>query len=157
MAKIILGIAACLLCIGSALAQPGALELTHAWARATPAKAANGAAYLTMESTTADRLTGVATPVARHAELHHMTIEGNIMRMRQVAGIDLPAGTAVTLKPGAFHIMLLGLKHPLHAGDEFPLTLQFAKAGTRQVEVTVEGVAAMGAGGNSGMPMPMHH
>jgi periplasmic copper chaperone A len=86
--------------------------------------------------------------------------------MRQVAGIDLPAGTPVTLKPGAFHIMLLGLKQPLHKGETFSLTLEFAKAGKREVDVTVESIASMGpnkqesgSSGSSGMamPMPMHH
>lgn len=163
MSKFLLTVAAAGLCLVSvpAMAQ-STVQITDAWARATPAKAANGAAYLTMESRTPDRLTGASTPVAQHAELHHMTMHGNIMQMRQVAGIDLPAGKPVTLRPGAFHLMLLDLKQPLHQGEKFPLTLQFAKAGTRQVEVTVEGIASMGpnerAGSSgSGMSMPMHH
>jgi periplasmic copper chaperone A len=166
MPKIVVAIAACLLFSGAALAQSGSLQITDVWARATVAKAANGAAYLTVESQTADRLTGASTPVAEHAELHHMTMEGNVMRMRQVAAIDVPAGKPVTLKPGAFHIMLLGLKHPLHKGDKFPLALTFDKAGTRQVEVIVESIGSMGpnkaaSGGGNGMSMPMtmpmHH
>jgi periplasmic copper chaperone A len=161
MAKIVLAAAACLLFVGAASAQPGSLQITNVWARATPAKAANGAAYLTMQSGASDRLTGASTPVAANAELHHMTMQGNVMRMRQVASIDLPAGEPVTLKPGGFHIMLLGLKQPLHTGDKFPLTLHFVKAGDRQVEATVEGIASMGpsqpAGGGSAMSMPMHH
>jgi periplasmic copper chaperone A len=146
-------------------AQPaGAPVVTDAWARATPGKAVNGAAYLTIESAAADRLTGASTPIAGKAELHEMTMQGNIMRMRQIAGIDVPAGQPVTLKPGGVHIMLLGLRHPLKSGDAFPLTLDFAKAGARQVTVYVAGVGAMGPAGKStnhtnegggGMSMPM--
>jgi periplasmic copper chaperone A len=163
MSKVLCAMGACLCFAVVALAQSGSIQIKDAWARATPAKAANGAAYLTMQSSIPDRLTGASTPVAKSAELHHMTMEGNVMRMRQVAGIDLPADKPVMLKPGAFHIMLLGLKHPLRKGDKFPLTLDFAKAGTRQVDVTVEDVGAMGpngqagSGGSSGMAMPMHH
>jgi periplasmic copper chaperone A len=165
MSKMLLAAAAAaslLLAGAAAMAQSGSVQVTHAWARATPAKAENGAAYLTIEAATPDRLTGVSTPVANNAELHQMTMQGDVMRMRQVAGIDLPAGKPVTLKPGAFHIMLLGLKQPLKQGGHFPLTLVFAKAGTRQVEVTVEGVGAMGPNnqsGGGGMPMsvPMQH
>src|SRR5260370_989879 len=83
-------------------------------------------------------VTGRATPAANKAELHSMTREGSIMKMRPLAGIDLPAGRPVTLKPGAVHIMLLGLTEPLRAGQSFPLTLHFEKAGTQEVSVAVE-------------------
>jgi len=141
-----------------AFAQGGRVEVKDAWARATPSGAVNGAAYLTVQSASADRLTGVSTPVAGKAELHETTMAGGIMKMREVPGIDLPPGQAVTLKPGAVHIMLLGLKQPLKAGGTFPLTLDFAKAGQQQVSVAVEGVGAMGpnasGGGTMSMPMP---
>jgi hypothetical protein len=146
-------------------AQTKPVEVQNAWARATPAKAENGAAYLTLKSDDADRLTGISTPVAKKAELHKMTMEGTVVKMRQVAGIDLPAGQPVTLKPGAMHIMLVGLTAPLKVGQSFPLTLHFEKAGAQVVNVTVERVGAMGpqkdmgGGGHAGMPMPMpaHH
>jgi periplasmic copper chaperone A len=161
--KILPAFAAILWLAGTALAQAqtagaGSLEVKDAWARATPAKAANGAVYLTIESAVPDRLTGASTPVAGKAELHRMTMQGNVMRMRQIAGIDLPAGQPVTLKPGGLHIMLLGLKQPLKKGDKFPLTLDFAKAGAQTVDVSIEGVGAMGPNAASGgMPMPAHH
>lgn len=145
-------------------AQTKAVEVDHAWARATPAKAENGAAYLTLTSAAADRLTGISTPIAKKAELHKMTMEGTVMKMRQLAGIDLPAGQPVTLKPGAMHIMLVGLTEPLQTGQSFPLTLHFAKGGTQVVNVAVEQAGAMGpqkegGGGHMSMPMPMpaHH
>ncbi|HXP03924.1 MAG TPA: copper chaperone PCu(A)C [Stellaceae bacterium] len=136
-----------------AMAQTGDLQITNAWARATPGAAQTAAAYVTIISTTGDRLTGASTPVAQKAELHTMTMDGNVMKMRQVDGIDLPAGQGVTLKPGGYHIMLTGLAQPLTEGQTFPLTLTFDKAGTREVTVTVQKVGSMGPG----MDMPMHH
>lgn len=150
--------ASLMLLSGVALAQGGDVQITNAWARATPEGAATAAAYVTVESPAGDRLTGASTPVAQKADIHEMTMDGNIMKMRQVDGIDLPAGQAVTLKPGGYHIMMTGLTKPLKEGETFPLTLDFAKAGTKQVDVSVEKVGAMGpTGGDGGMTMPMHH
>ena len=149
----------CLLIAGAAAAQTGQIEVKDAWARATPGKAENGAAYLTIISPAPDRLVSVATPEAKQAGLHTMTMEGTVMKMRPLAGIDVPANQPVTLKPGGTHIMLEGLKEPLQAGKSFPLTLTFEKAGQRQVDVAVEKVGAMGPAGHAGMDMPMpgHH
>ncbi len=142
----------------TALGQTQPVEISNAWARATPGKAENGAAYVTVRSNTADRLTGVETPVAARAELHEMKMDNGIMKMRQVTGVDLPAGQAVALKPGGEHIMLFGLKQPLRAGESFPLTLDFEKAGKQQVTVKVEAAGAMGMdhNGPGGMSMPMN-
>ena len=141
-----------LLLAGTAAAQTGAVEVANAWARATPGMADTGAAYLTLQSPTDDRLTGVTTPAAEKAELHVMKMNGGIMEMRPLAAIDLPAGQKITLKPGAMHIMLLGLRAPLRAGQSFALTLHFAKAGAREVSVAVEKVGAMGMGAGTAMP-----
>jgi periplasmic copper chaperone A len=159
MSKILFAFALTLLCAGGAPAQTGSVQITGAWARATPAKAENGGAYLTLEATTGDRLIGASAPIAAKAELHRMTMTNGIMKMRQLASIDLPPGKKVTLKPGALHIMLIGLKKPLETGQTFPLTLDFAKAGKREVTVTVEKIASMGPDmtAGSGMKMPMHH
>jgi copper(I)-binding protein len=157
MSTKLIAFAAALLIAGAAAAQTGAVEVTDAWARATPGKAENGAAYLTLESATPDRLTGASTPVAKKAEFHTMTMEGGVMKMRPLAGIDLPAGQPVTLKPGAMHVMLLGLTESLHPGQSFPLTLYFEKAGTSEVTVAVAKAGAMGPETQTGgmeMPMP---
>jgi len=151
---------ALLLFVPLALAQGAGVEVKNAWARSTPAGAKIGAAYLTVQSSAGDRLTGASTPAAQTAQLHTMSMEGGVMKMRQVDGIDLPAGQPVTLKPGGYHIMLMGLGQPLKAGQSFPLTLTFAKAGSQTVNVTVQNVGAMGPGGQGGMEMPgmeMHH
>ena len=137
---------AILLLAGAASAQTGSLALKNAWARATPGRAETGAAYLTIEAAGPDRLTGVSTPVAGKAELHEMSMQGDIMKMRSLAAIDLPAGRTVVLKPGATHIMLMGLRRPLRVGESFPLTLEFEKAGQREVNVVVEKAGAMGPG-----------
>jgi periplasmic copper chaperone A len=143
--------------VAAALAQTGQVEITNAWARATPGGATTGAAYLTIVSPVADRLVGASSPVAKSAQLHTMTMQGNIMKMRPVAGIDLPAGKAVTLKPGGLHIMLTGLTAPIKDGQNFPLTLTFKNAGSKEVTVKVAKVGAMGpaagAGGMGGMRM----
>jgi copper(I)-binding protein len=133
-----------LLAGGTALAQPSGLEISNAWARATPGKAETGAVYLTLASPTADRLVAASTPAAKKAELHTMTMAGMVMKMRPLAALDIPAGRPVALKPGGLHIMLIGLAKPLQAGQAFPLTLTFAKAGARTVEVAVEKPGAMG-------------
>jgi periplasmic copper chaperone A len=141
------------------LAQNSDVQITNAWARATPGGAQTAAAYVTLQSDAGDRLIGISTPAAQKAEVHEMTMEGNVMKMRPVDGLDLPAGKSVTLKPGGYHIMLTGLAKPLEAGQTFPMTLDFTKAGEKQVTVRVEKVGAMGPGDGSatmpGMNMPM--
>ena len=158
MAKTPLALAASLLISAlisvAAIAQTGTVEITDAWARATPGGAENGAAYLTLRSPTADRLTGVSSPVAEKTQLHQMTNDGGVMRMREVSAIDLPAGQNVTLKPGGLHIMMMGLKHPLQPGQSLPLILTFEKAGKREVAAAVGRVGAMGPDTHSGTAHP---
>jgi copper(I)-binding protein len=142
----LLAFAASLVIASAALAQPSQLDVSNAWARATPGNAENGAAYVTIHSPTADRLVSAASPAAKKAELHTMSMQGMVMKMRPLAGLDIPAGQPVALKPGGEHIMLLGLHQPLREGQSFPLTLNFEKAGSRTVTVTVEKAGAAGPG-----------
>jgi len=125
-----------------------ALSTTAAWAdirveqpyaRATVPGQMAGGGYLQLQNTgkAADRLLSVSTGVSASAELHTMSMDGDVMRMREVDGIDVPAGQKVELKPGGLHIMFMGLKAPLKAGDSFPATLKFQKAGDVKVTVTV--------------------
>ncbi len=150
------------LAAAGAMAQGGAVEVKDAWARATPGGAQTAAVYATIVAPAGDRLTAVATPAAQKADLHTMTMDNGVMKMRQLDGIDLPAGQAVTLKPGGYHIMLTGLAKPLKEGDTVALTLTFEKAGSRDVTAPVQKIGAMGpntpAGGpRGGMDMPMKH
>lgn len=125
------------------------IEITTPWARATPGRVPNGAAYLTLRNRgrTADRLVGVASPAAGRLEVHTHIREGGVMRMRKVSAVDLPPGATVTFKPGGYHVMLMGLKAPLKEGGRFPMTLRFEKAGSREVTVKVMGIGAMGPDG----------
>ena len=150
MAKTLVVFTTALLVAAAAIAQTGKVETKDVWARATPGGAVNGAAYLTMQSPTADRLTGVTSPVADKAELHSATMEDGVMRMREISAIDLPAGQPVTLRPGGLHVMLIGLKQPLQPGETIPLMLEFEKAGKREVAAAVGKVGAMGPETHSG-------
>jgi protein SCO1 len=120
--------------------------IDRAWARATPGSATVSAAYLRIASTTGDRLIGLETSVARKAELHTSIQENGVMQMRELSGgVAIAAGQQIELQPGGpMHIMLIDLKQPLKAGDRFPLTLIFEKAGRRDVAVSVEKLGAMG-------------
>jgi copper(I)-binding protein len=119
----------------------GNLRIGHPFARATVPGQASGAAYMTIENSgkDGDKLVGVASPAASDSQIHSMTMDGTLMKMREVAAIDIQPAAKVSLKPGdAYHIMLTGLKQPLKAGDKFPLTLTFEKAGKVEVIVNVE-------------------
>jgi len=119
------------------LAAQAQVTVTEAWARATvPAAKASGA-FLQIESKTAARLVGVSSPVAT-AELHQMSMQDNRMAMAHVAAIDLPAGKAVQLAPGGYHVMLMGLKRQLKEGETVPLTLVVEGAGGKRENVDVQ-------------------
>src|SRR5437588_10925432 len=133
----ILAFAAGLAVASAAVAQPTQLEVDNAWASATPGKAENGAAYVTITSPTADRLVSASTPAAKKAELHTMSMQGMVMKMRPISGLDLPAGQPVSLKPSGEHIMLTGHNQPLRQDQSFPNTLDFEKAGHSTVTMTV--------------------
>ena len=95
--------------------------------------------YLTLVNvgTTADRLLGGTTPVAETVMFHSSINDNGIMKMRELAAIDLAPGAKVTLKPSGTHVMLVGLRQPLKQGGSFPLTLEFEKAGKVDVTVSV--------------------
>lgn len=125
--------------------QAGEVRIDHPYARATVPGQPSGAAYVTLENhgKTADRLIAADSPAAKKTEIHTMAMEGNVMRMRQVDGIELAPAATVVMKPGdGYHIMLLGLTQPLKAGDKLPLTLTFEKAGKVQLSVLVEDMKA---------------
>jgi copper(I)-binding protein len=118
----------------------GSLHIEHAYARPTPPGARTGGAYFTIRNAgrEADRLLRVSSPVAASAELHSMTMEGNLMKMRAVPSIDIPAGATVTLGSGGYHVMLVGLEHPLATGSVVPLTLTFERSGSIDVSAPVQ-------------------
>jgi copper(I)-binding protein len=116
------------------------IAITEPWSRETAEGQNAGGAFMTIANTgsAADRLTGGSSPVAGRVEIHTMTRENDVMRMRQLEdGLELPAGGEVTLKPGSFHVMLMDLKQPLKVGEKVPLTLNFKGAGTLETELEV--------------------
>jgi copper(I)-binding protein len=134
--------------VAPALAQGAdntSITVEQPWARATPTGAKTGAAYMTLDnkSGTADRLTGASSDVADKLQIHEMKVENGVMQMREVPdGLPIPAGGSVVLKPGSYHVMLIGLKKPLTAGEKIPLTLTFEKAGNISVTVPVQAMNA---------------
>lgn len=131
------------------------IAITAPWSRETAEGQDAGGAFMTIANTGtgADRMTGGSTPVAGEVQVHTVDMANGVMRMRQLTdGLEIPAGGSVTLKPGSFHIMLMGLKRPLEQGDAIPLTLTFEKAGPVEVELVVEPVGSQGpdaAGGSN--------
>lgn len=123
----------------------GDLEVVHPWARASAGPAKSGGAYMTIKNagSTADRLLSVSSTVAKKTHLHTTVMENNVMKMRPVDAISIPAGGMVELKPGSFHVMFMGLKQPFMEGDMFPLTLTFDTAGTLDIKVYVTEAGAM--------------
>jgi copper(I)-binding protein len=123
----------------------GAITIGHPWARAAGANA-NGAAFMTLRNAgqQPDRLLSATTPIARTVELHTHIRDGEVMRMRPVADIPLPAGQTVHLRPGGLHVMLIGLTEPLRQGATVPLTLRFERAGEVTVQLEIQAAGARG-------------
>lgn len=107
----------------SALAKQGGVQVDGAWIRATVKGQQVTGGFMDLTSAQALTLVGFESPIARRAELHEMAMDGDVMRMRQIDALALPAGATVSLKPGGHHLMLTGLKQPLSEGDTVPLTL----------------------------------
>jgi copper(I)-binding protein len=121
----------------------GAIAIDHPYARATASGQPIGGGFMKFANrgSAADKLIAASAAVSTSVELHTMRMEGDVMRMRQVDAIELPAGGTVELRPGGLHLMFIGLKAPLKAGETFPLTLRFEKAGEVTVQVSVEAPA----------------
>jgi len=123
------------------------LHITHPFTRATPPGGQVAGAFMSIENRgkDTDRLVSVTSPVAGIAQIHEMAMDGGVMKMRAVKGIELKPGATVMLAPGGYHLMLEGLKQPLKEGDEIALLLTFERAGSIEVRAKVE---AMGASRN---------
>lgn len=119
------------------------VEVQNAWARPTfvgMGGKVTSAVYMTLvnRGSEADRLVDVTADIAEAAEIHESYKEGDIMKMRPVeGGLEIPGGGQVQLRPGGYHIMLIGVRRPLKPGDKFTITLRFEKSGERQVTVEV--------------------
>lgn len=138
------------LALGLAASAQAQVSVSGAWARGTVEGQKATGAYMQLRSAEAMVLVGVESPAAGVVEIHEMRMEGNTMRMRAIPRLELPAGQAVDLKPGGYHIMLMNLKAPLKKGESVPIRLKFqGKDGKpQQVEVKAEvrDLTASGAG-----------
>lgn len=132
---------AALLIAGCGAPKAPDIAVRDGWAGATAPGQDGAALYLTIVNRGGgdDRLIEVVVPRARHAMLHGSSMEGGIMRMRSLRdGLAIPAAATVTLAPNGMHVMLAGVESPLRPGEEFPVTLRFAKAGAKKVTIKVE-------------------
>ena len=139
----------------------GTLVIEHPWARATPGGAQIGGGYLSVDNkgSAPDRLVGGSFQASSGFELHEMSMDGGIMKMRPTGPLEIPAGGKLTLDPSAKHIMFTGLKRGLKKGESIDGTLVFEHAGTVPVTFEVEGIGARAPGkadaaGHAGHSMP---
>lgn len=119
----------------------GDIRIDHPYARPSVAAQSSGAVYLSIENLgkSPDQLVSATSPVANSVELHTMSMQGNVMKMREVANIEInPSEKIVMTRGHGYHIMLIGLKQPLKPGDKVPLTLHFKKAGKVETQATVQ-------------------
>lgn len=119
------------------------LEVHHAWAAPTPGGVDVSAGYLTISNHTQaqDRLVSASSPRAARIEVHEMSMDGGVMRMRPMEALVIPAGGEVALSPGGAHLMFYGVREPFVQGQTIPVRLTFANAGAVDVTLTVQRAA----------------
>ena len=137
----------------------GSLDISNPWSRATPKGASVAAGYMkiTNNGSAPDRLVSGSSDVASKFEVHEMTMENGVAKMRPVkGGLEIKPGESVELKPGSFHVMFVGLKKPLSAGEHFKATLTFEKAGPVSVDYDVLAMGSQPSGSMPGMKTHGH-
>jgi periplasmic copper chaperone A len=146
IAPTLLALGAAMTLAATGFAQAQTLKVEGAWVRsAVPGQQGTGA-FMKLTATEPMQLVGFSTPVAGVAQVHEMKMEGDVMRMRAVASLDLPAGRTVELKPGGYHLMLMDLKQPLVKGSTVPISLVLRDAkGESKLDLNVPVLAAPAA------------
>jgi copper(I)-binding protein len=132
----------------------GAITVVGPWLRATPPRAPVAGGYMTIRNSGAapDRLTGASVDFAKKGDVHEMTMDKGVMKMRALPnGLEIKPGQSVTLSPSSFHIMFMGLKRQIKEGETIPGAVDFEKAGTIAVQFTVESIGAK-TGPDGGKP-----
>ncbi|MEW6693937.1 MAG: copper chaperone PCu(A)C [Pseudomonadota bacterium] len=138
--------AGALLALGAA-AWAQSVKIDEPWVRGTVAQQKATGAFMRLTAPEPMRLVAGESPVAGVVEIHEMAMNGDVMRMRAIPGLALPAGRPVELKPGGYHVMLMDLKRPLAGGEKVPLTLVFENAaGQRVTQSVTADVKALGMG-----------
>jgi copper(I)-binding protein len=134
------------------------VTVTQPWVRGTVAPQKTTGAFMVLKATSDAKLVSASSPSAKQVEIHEMVMVNNVMRMRPIAEIPLPAGKEVALKPGGYHIMLMGIEHQLKQDDVVPITLTVresdGKSRTVEVKAEVRDLAASGA--SKSMPHDKH-
>ena len=126
-------------------AKVGSMQIENAYTRATvPGQQVAGGFMKIENKGGTDLLVSASSPVAGEVQLHEMAMEGNVMKMRQVKDIPVPAGGMVELKPGGMHLMFMNIKAPLASGETVPVKLKFAKAGEVEVKMPVNAMGSPG-------------
>ena len=131
-------------CLGAAPALASDIHIEMTYARATPAGATTAAAFMVIrnDAKADDTLVSAVSPSAKIVQIHEMTMVGGIMRMREVqGGLKVPASGTVSLRPGGYHIMLIGVVRPMQKGQSFSLSLHFKNAGDVSVSVPVRSLS----------------
>lgn len=131
------------------------VKVEDAWVRGTVATQKATGAFMRLTPSTNARLVEAKSPVAGVVEIHEMAMENDIMKMRQIPGLDLAAGRTTELKPGGYHVMLMDLKQPLKGGEQVPITLVFEDDAKKRFTQDVKAPVTALGGGNA--PMPMKH
>ena len=146
-AALSLTVASILAIAGATRAQGDGIEVRDIFSRATIGQATSGVVYLTIvnHASSPDRLMSASTPVAARTDLHMTVRENDVVRMRRLETLAIPAGESVAFEPGGAHVMLSGLEAPLREGGSFELTLEFEAGGPMTVDVPVKSIAAASA------------
>jgi copper(I)-binding protein len=133
------------------------VDITDAWVRATVQGQKATGAFMNLTAKNDSRLVGVKTDAAAVAEIHEMKMEKDVMRMKRVSVLPLPAGKTVSLKPGSYHVMLMGLKEPLPLDSHVQLTLMFEDAKGVKSQQELHLMTTQNAPGATGKPVDAHH
>jgi copper(I)-binding protein len=137
------------------MATTAQVSVKDPWVRGTVAQQKASGAFMQITSAAGGRLVGASSPVAGVVEIHEMAMDGNVMKMRAIPGLTLPAGQPVELKPGGFHVMLMDLKQALQPGQTVPITLVIEGAGGQRETVQVS--ASVRALNQGAAPMQHRH
>lgn len=139
-------------CMFASVLAHAQVSVTEPWIRATVGGQKVAGGYMQIRSAREVALVGVKSPAAANVEVHEMTMVDNVMKMRALPKLDMPAGRTVELKPGGYHLMLIDIREPMKAGAQIRLQLTFEDKEKKQetVEVTAEVRAAGGAGAGKG-------
>jgi len=130
------------------LAAQAQVKVDDPWVRATVAPQKATGAFMQLTAAKGAKVVAVSSPVAAVAEIHEMKMDGGVMKMRAVDALPLPAGQAVALQPGSYHVMLMGLKAPIQAGERVPLTLTVEGEDGKRTAVEVKAEARSAAPGH---------